>query len=109
MIEDMYYLQPLPGETVTPLEPKYRVTMLGRRPEACADAGAVAALEEAAAAARLFGQVEAAVAGTSRQCTAENGPEPGKQPTYTYFAFLKWIEHYPHHSPSSDPSAMLHS
>lgn len=74
-------MQPLPGETVTPLEPKYRVTMLGRRPEACADAGAVAALEEAAAAARLFGQVEAAVAGTSRRCAVENGPEPGEQPT----------------------------
>lgn len=78
---DECYMQPLPGETETPLEPKYRVTKLGRRLEPSAEAGTGAALEQAAAAARLFGQVELAVAGTSRQCVVENGPEPGEQPT----------------------------
>ena len=77
-------LQPLPGEMGTPLEPKYRVTMLGKRAQPAADTNAVAALEEAASAARLFGQVEAAVAGTSSGDTLQDGLEPGKQPLVSH-------------------------
>lgn len=73
--------QPLPGDTVTPLEPKYRVFMLGRRGQVAEPQDAAAALEEAACAARLFGQVEAAAAGTSCGDALDNGHDAGRHPT----------------------------
>ena len=57
--------------------------MLGKRARPAADADPVAELEEAASAARLFGQVEAAVAGTSSRDALQNGLEPGEQPRTT--------------------------
>lgn len=51
--------------SAVPLEPKYKVQYLDKPPRPVNGISAQSELEEAAAAARLFGQVEACVAGTS--------------------------------------------